>query len=693
MSFSISYPVWFFALCLSAGFLVAWLLYRKKKEAFSPAKIFYALFALRFVSVSLISFLLLSPVLKYLQHKEEKPVIAFLQDNSASQKSAFRVIDSVKYKKDIADLLSDLRNDYTVKEFSYGDVLKDTAKYQFDEQSTDISSALEMVMTTLENENLGAIVLSGDGIYNKGMSPLSLNYPFKGSVFTIGVGDTAIKKDAMIARAFANKMVYLGDQFALRTDMAAYACNGSKLQVSVFSHTANRVIASQQVVVNNNRFSKSIETIVDAKSVGVQHFTISVSKVEGEKNISNNTQEVYVEVIDSKEKILILANAPHPDIFALRDALSKNKNYSVEVNTADRINSKLNDFNLIILHNLPSAKFQVLSVIEQAKKLGIALWYVSGSQTNLTLLNQVQDAIQISSRGNTGSDAQGVLNKEFSYFTINPSVNLSGLPPMVTPFADFKSGPGTQVLFSQKIGSVQTSYPLLLMQQSSHGRVGILAGEGIWRWRLYDFNQHKNHNMVDEFLLKTAQFLSVKHDKKPFRITLAKSVYSDNEAIRFDGELYNDNYELVNTSEVTLLLLDSNKKKFTYNLDKNGNAYSLNIGNLASGKYAYSATTNYNGKSFTASGNFIVVAQNIEEVNSTADFGMMNQLAKNYHGEFAYAKELLRLKQSIRNNAMVKTILRSSLTTEPLINWKWLFAILLALLSVEWFIRKRSGNY
>jgi hypothetical protein len=33
------------------------------------------------------------------------------------------------------------------------------------------------------------------------------------------------------------------------------------------------------------------------------------------------------------------------------------------------------------------------------------------------------------------------------------------------------------------------------------------------------------------------------------------------------------------------------------------------------------------------------------------------------------------------------------LDNEPLINWKWLFGLLIALLSIEWFVRKRNGGY
>jgi hypothetical protein len=643
--------------------------------------------------ISILAFLLLSPVLKYLQNKEEKPTIAFIQDNSASEKVGFKKIDSIAYRKDVLNLMDELKKDYNVKQFSFGNQLSDSLKFKFNEQSTDISSALELVMTTLESDNLGGIILASDGIYNKGASPLSVNYPYKGAIYTIGIGDTNVQKDALVARVFANKVVYLGDQFAIRSDIAAYACKGSQVTVTVFSHNSNRVISSQNVQVSDERYSKSIETILDAKSAGVQHFTITVSKVEGEQNLANNTQEVYVEVIDSKENVLIIANAPHPDVFAIRDALSKNKNYKIDVMTADKVNAKIGDYNLIILHNLPSVKYNANSLIDQAKKIGISIWYITGSQTAMAAFNQDQDALQITSRGLSANDAQGVLNPNFSYFTVNAANNISSLPPLSVPFGDYKIGPNTQVLMYQKLGGVTTQYPLFLVQQHVNGRVGVLTGEGIWRWRLYDYNQHNNHTLVDDYLLKTAQYLSVKHDKKQFRTSIAKTVYTESEPITFDAELYNENYELINTPDVNLVILDSANKKYQFTMNKNGNSYSLNIGNLGVGKYSYATSTSFNGQSYTATGNLIVVAQNIEEVNTTADFGLLNQLAKNYGGEFIYPSQIASLKEKIKRNASIKTILRSTVNINPLIDWKWLFALVIALLSIEWFVRKRSGNY
>ncbi len=618
-----------------------------------------------------------------------------MQDNSASVKYAFRKTDSIAYKKSVNDLLESLKEDYVVKEYSFGNQMSDTLKFNYQDPATDISAAFETVLTNYENENLGAVILSSDGIYNKGISPLSENYPFKGAVYTVGLGDTTIQKDALVARVFANKIIYLGDKFAIRSDIAAYACEGSQIAINIFSHNQNRNIASQNITVSSTRFSKSIETIVDANSPGVHHYTISVSKVEGEQNVLNNSQDVYVEVLDSKESVLIVANSPHPDINAFKEALSKNKNYKIDIAMADKATARINDYNLVVLHNLPSVNFNANSIIEQAQKLGISVWYVVGSQTALPLFNKVQGALQIIPKAMATNDVQGIVNKDFSFFTLNQNYanSLNNLSPLSSPFGEYKAGANVQVLMTQKIGSVATQYPLWVMQPAGNAKLGVLAGEGIWRWRFYDFFQHKNHDAVDDYILKTAQYLSVKHDKKQFRSQLPKSVFTESENITIDAELYNENFELINTPDVNVVLVDENSKRTSFNMNKAGNSYSLNLGNLSAGKYAYSCNTAFNGKSFSSGGNFTVVYQNIEEVNTTADFGMLNQLAKNYKGEFVFPDNMSSLKERIRKNNNIKNIIRTESHTEPLIDWKWLFALLTILLGAEWYLRKTNGAY
>jgi hypothetical protein len=327
---------------------------------------------------------LLNPLLKYFFQKNIKPSVILLKDNSASQLVAFKKIDSAKYHQQLNQLIESLSKDYTVKTYSFGTNLRDSLSKTYTDQSTDISSALEQALSSNEYNNVGAVILLSDGIFNQGISPLNSSFPFKGSIYTVGVGDTSLQKDAIVSRLFANKVVFMGDKFSLRADLSAFGAQGEKMNVSVVHKNSGRSLSNQTIQISDNRFSKSIELIIDASGTGLQHYQVQIGALANEQNISNNTQDIYVEVLDNKQAILMIAHAPHPDLYALKEALAKNKNYKVDIALAENAPTDISNYQLIILHNLPSAKYGINNIIEQSKKTQYITLVYSGSTNSPT---------------------------------------------------------------------------------------------------------------------------------------------------------------------------------------------------------------------------------------------------------------------------------------------------------------------
>src|SRR6185312_12303302 len=75
---------WWVPACLALGLLYAWLLYRQPVSL--DNKFRYLLFAARAVVVTIIAFLLLSPLVKSVTYSPQKPLVLVLQDNSESIK-------------------------------------------------------------------------------------------------------------------------------------------------------------------------------------------------------------------------------------------------------------------------------------------------------------------------------------------------------------------------------------------------------------------------------------------------------------------------------------------------------------------------------------------------------------------------------------------------------------------------------
>ncbi|MBP6795982.1 MAG: hypothetical protein KA143_13045, partial [Saprospiraceae bacterium] len=66
----------------------------------------------------------------------------------------------------------------------------------------------------------------------------------------------------------------------------------------------------------------------------------------------------------------------------------------------------------------------------------------------------------------------------------------------------------------------------------------------------------------------------------------------------------------------------------------------------------------------------------------------------NQHGgQVIMPDQISNLAELIKQNNSIKPIQYSSQRTYPIINFRWLFALLAGLLFLEWFLRRYFGGY
>jgi len=122
---------------------------------------------------------------------------------------------------------------------------------------------------------------------------------------------------------------------------------------------------------------------------------------------------------------------------------------------------------------------------------------------------------------------------------------------LLAPFGDIKKEAGGSSLLVQKIGSVETAQPLLFLGESGETRTAILCGEGLWRWRLNNYQLNGNFNGFNEIVSKVIQFLSTRENKSHFKI-ICRNSFPENDPVVIDAEVYNDNFELINTPDISI---------------------------------------------------------------------------------------------------------------------------------------------
>jgi hypothetical protein len=696
---SFQYPTWYILLCILLGLVYAFALYfRSKAFREQSRQLNWGLGVLRFLTVTFIAVLLLSPLLKSIIREIKKPVIVLAQDQSESINANMTDKQKIQYRQSFQQLSDDLAGDYELKEYAFGNEVREGIDFQFEDKVTNISELLQHLYDLYSNQNLGAVVIATDGIYNEGSNPIYKGTKLSAPIYTIALGDTTVKRDLILKRVFHNKIAYLGDKFSIQVDVTAQNFSGSNtfLNISKIENGNANPLQRIPISIDKNDFFITKEVVLDADKSGVQRFRVSLSQVNGEATTANNSKDIFIDVLDVRQKILILANAPHPDISAIKQSISNNKNYEVTIAYIDKLSVNVADFDFAILHQLPSRTNSASGVLKTLADRKTPLLFIAGTQTDFSQLTKIQPLVNITADQRNTNDVQAAFAKDFSLFTLDDRLveELPRFAPLLAPFGDFKENPNADVLLFQRIGKIDTQYPLLLFGEKNNVKIGVLCAEGLWKWRLYDFLQNKNHELFDLLLSKTTQYLTLKEDKRKFRVSLDKNIFNENEPIFFDAELYNQSYELINEPDVSLTIRNEKGDDFKFTFTKNNSrSYTLNAGNFPVGNYTFHAEVMSSGQQLTYDGQFSVQPIQLEIYETTADHRLLRLLSEKYGGEMIYPAQLSSIAEKIKQKGTVLPVIYETTKTRSVINLKWIFFLLMGLLSLEWFLRRYFGTY
>ena len=684
-------PFWLIIFCILTGIAYSGgVYYRNIQLNEMPLRLIRVLATFRFILITILSFFLLSPLLRTMNQELERPLIIIAQDNSESIISGK---DSVFYRdaycKNIQNIMNDLSDRYDVVLYSFGDKIKktnSTDSIHFDDKQTDISAFFDEIETRYSNRNVGAIILASDGLYNKGANPVYTSEKIKTPIYTVAMGDTTIKKDIILLKVEHNRLAYLGNKFPVQVVISAKQLKEKKSTLTISKGDAT--VFTETVKFNSNSFILTIPVLLEANEVGLQRYKVKLSSLKEEVTAFNNSQDIFIDVLDARQKVLILGNAPHPDIAAIKQSIEANQNYEVESYDLEDFNKSIKKYNLVILHQIPNSITPAIKVMNEIKSENIPIWLISGANSifknDLSLVYNAQKT----------NECEPVLEQNFPLFTLSDELRkgVREFPAIIAPFGTYQAENSDNVLFYQRIGMVETKSPIMLFTTNGDNKAAVFYGEGIWKWRMQDFAMHNNHNLFDEFVSKTVQYLSVKLDKSFFKI-ISPSAFQENESIIMEAEVYNESYELINNPEVSITITNADNKKYSFTFSKTGNAYRLDAGMMPVGDYKVDAQVNVGSKIYRQHAEFTIIPLQVERINTVADHQLLYNISQKHDGELVTPNELNKLVEKLNSRDDIKTVSYTQNKLSELINLKWIFILLLALLSFEWFIRKRNGAY
>jgi len=688
-SFFTAFSLLSFLACMALGILYAWVLYRKPW----PLSVWQirTLSVLRAAAVTLISWLLFAPLIRQVSYTPEKPIIVIANDNSLSvgriKPAGF---DEKAFEQDLKQLREQLAATYEVRTYSFSDSIKNGLDFSAQGKLSNGANLIGKLKDEFMNRNLGAVIMASDGIFNRGGNPLYDLKQLHVPVYTIALGDTIPRKDVLIADVSYNDLVYLDNTFTFDIQVEAYQSQGETTQITIEEN--GKKIKEEALKIDGNRFVKNVQLRLKANKTGIQQYRISLSGLTHEVSAENNVQTVFVEVIDGRKKILLLSAAPHPDLAALKQAMMMNAHYEVVVALPDE-QEALNfaDYSLAILYQFPDQIADVKGITARLKAAKLPLWYILGAQTDVARFNAFQSFVKISRANGNIQEVFPLAAPDFTLFTLEAAVP-EAYDPLLIPFGNLAINGSYTTLLQQKIGRINTDSPLLFFMTKDEVKAGFLLGEGLWKWKLEEAKHPEKPSFVNELVTKTIQYLSVSNDKRKFKVNSNKAGFHENEQVILNATLYNNSYEPVNDPDVSVLIKADNGKTFNYMFSKQGTAYRLAAGPLPQGNYTYTAGTVLGENQYTATGSFYVSAVTAEYQQTTANHQLLYSMAAQNNGKMVMPGQLQEIAEALKNHEQVKTIRYEDRTYEELINLKWLFAVIILLLTAEWFLRKRNGE-
>jgi hypothetical protein len=684
----------FLLLCLLIGVIYAFVLYQKNGPWSKNTNII--LFVLRALSVTILAALLVSPIIKQINNTVEKPTIVFAIDNSTSLAEFDNPTKLNSLKNDIKNIAIELNAKGFETDIRTLDGSQQIDNINFNQTSTNLNQLLNSIKSDYESRNLAGAVLVTDGIYNEGMSPEFGDYNFE--INTLGIGDTIPKSDIILSSLQYNRLSYQGNKFPIVAQIQQQGFDNELVSVSISN--GSKTVATQQVKLSNKRQVQEVKFLIEAKNSGYQRYAVTVTPLSGELTTLNNSKNAYVEIIKGKEVIALIATSPHPDIKALRSAIETNMNYEFQSfilsngKDVERLKNSAKKFDLVIYHQIPDRGRQGLDLLQEFEKSKISKLIIVGPQTELRLFNNENGVLDIKATAGEIDKVTASFNQNFSSFKLSDELQASfdQFPPISVPFGKYEQALNAEVLLYQRVGSITTKQPLLAIKTEDEQKLGVMMGDGLWKWKLTDYATFGNNNRFNELVSKLVQFLSTREDKRKFKVYPIKNEFLKSEGITFETETYNDLFERIYGNKIDLILTNEQGKQNSYSYITSEVNSSYQINDLEEGVYQFSASTRLKDQTEKLTGTVVVKELQLENINLTSDFQLLRKLAKETGGSFFEEDDLNELSKKLDSKKPIG-VLHSSEALLPFINIVWIFFLILILISSEWFLRKYSGSY
>ncbi len=558
-----------------------------------------ALGSLRFLVLFILFFLLSDPVAAIFRSTSVPPSVVILLDNSQSMTLTSNgdprgAVSRFAASPELS-LLSDRGTlrwatfDNSVRRLAGGwseDALR------FDGDRTDLTGAFESLRSEPIDDNIASYVLLSDGNPTSASNPSYAADALGVPVFTVGVGDTTVRKDILISDVLHNSVAYAGTRVPVQVTVRSNGYNGERVEVilSVRGSAADR----STITVGSGTGDYRTTLFMTPESVGTVRATVSISRLPDEVTYENNRSVFFTTVLSGKRTVLLLAGTPGQDVAFVRRALEADSNVAVmariERPDGSFLDGGLSDADIrksdaIFLVGFPGpyTTDATLRLLSSQIALNKPVFFMMSRTLDRGKLTRILPLLPVSVETLLPTELRvfmAVPNdlRQHPLLRLGPETAWSALPPLFQPQGVYGVRPEAQVIGTVRMQSRTLRDPLLVVRSVAGNRSIALLGYGIWRWKMLSPQGGYPDNPLDMFVSNTVQWLTAIEDQRRFRVTPSKESFSALEPTLFRAEVYDESMRPVNDATVEM------------GISGEGRSYSVLFSSIDNGQYEGSGT-------------------------------------------------------------------------------------------------------
>jgi hypothetical protein len=653
-----------------------WYLYFFRAKEY-PAKFLLASF--RFIGFIGILLLLIPLKIEKITPFTEKQGLVLLLDNSGSA-GRDPAREQLLQARELFARDPELRDRFDMSTYVFGKSLRNSDSLDFSENGTDISSALESLSRGYLDKN-ASIVLITDGIENQGrrLGAAAKSYA---PVYPIVVGDTTQYEDIRIDQVNLNRYAFLDNQFPVEVLISHSGARPANVKLSLLDN--GKRVFQQDLTMKAGRSTQRVNVLLRADKVGYHQITASVPALENERNIRNNNQVAGIEVIDETTRISIVSSHPHPDLGMLKRSIEANEQRQALVVMPSEVASHSGDTDLWIFFQ-PDISFRAAyDLIENTKT---PLFTITGGQTDWNFLNAVQGSFILEEAG-PEEELLPELNPSFGYFDVS-QWEVSDFPPLEGDLGEYQIFLPNEWVLGQRVKGVSLNEPLFALILGEKRREAVIFGSGLWKWRMNAFASSGTFQDFDSMLGKLWLFLTAGQNTE--RLSLEyQTLYNGQQPSVIRARFFDQALRFDPQAKLNLQLFDSTgTEQASYPIPLGKGYYEADISNLGPGFYSFEVVAE--GTEFRKSGQFRLLAFELENQQLRSNIQGLSLLAEESGGALYYPTDMGRLRDSLLGQDRFRPVRRSRRNVVSLIDYRWLLVLIASSLGAEWFIRKYNG--